>query len=105
MPKRRQVTRQKPFLPLMITYYGTQKIRTASELQPFEFESTTYYPNANGHWKPKYPEGMHQLAVKFRRQHPVGPYIAGFYCAERSLVVEVEGNSHFSDSKKIKVKR
>lgn len=43
----------------------------ASEPQPFEFEGTTYYPNANGHWKPKYPEGMHQLA-KFGRLKPIG---------------------------------
>ncbi len=32
--------------------------------------------------------------VKFRRQHPVGPYIVDFYCPERSLVVEVDGGQH-----------
>lgn len=41
-----------------------------------------------------------QLGVKFRRQHPVGSYIADFYCAERSLAVEIDGNSHFSDGGK-----
>jgi very-short-patch-repair endonuclease/DNA modification methylase len=41
-----------------------------------------------------------QLGAKFRRQHPVGPYIADFYCAERSLVVEIDGDSHFSENGK-----
>ena len=44
---------------------------TASKPQPFEFEGTIYYPNANGHWKPKYPEGMHQLE-KSGRLKPIG---------------------------------
>jgi very-short-patch-repair endonuclease len=34
---------------------------------------------------------------KFRRQHPVGPYILDFYCAERRLAVEIDGASHGSD--------
>ncbi len=29
-----------------------------------------------------------QLGVKFRRQHPIGPYIADFYSREAQLVVE-----------------
>lgn len=33
---------------------------------------------------------------KFRRQHPIGPYIADFYCREAHLVVEVDGESHFT---------
>lgn len=32
--------------------------------------------------------------LKFRRQHPIGPYVADFYCAEARLVVEVDGNHH-----------
>jgi very-short-patch-repair endonuclease len=32
---------------------------------------------------------------KFRRQHPVGPFIVDFYCAEAHLVVEVDGGQHF----------
>lgn len=31
---------------------------------------------------------------KFRRQHPMGPYIADFYCHEARLVVEVDGATH-----------
>ncbi|MGL4445577.1 MAG: endonuclease domain-containing protein, partial [Alsobacter sp.] len=31
---------------------------------------------------------------KFRRQVPVGPYIAGFLCFDRRLVVECDGSQH-----------
>jgi very-short-patch-repair endonuclease len=31
---------------------------------------------------------------RFRRQHPVGPYILDFYCAEARLAVEIDGYSH-----------
>ena len=30
----------------------------------------------------------------FRRQHPIGPYIADFYCAQARLVVEIDGWGH-----------
>jgi very-short-patch-repair endonuclease len=32
--------------------------------------------------------------LNFRRQHPIGPYIADFYCHETQLVVEIDGESH-----------
>lgn len=32
--------------------------------------------------------------MKFRRQHPIGPYIADFYCADAKLVIELDGVSH-----------
>ncbi len=31
---------------------------------------------------------------KFRRQHPVGPFIADFYCAQSRLIVELDGDVH-----------
>jgi very-short-patch-repair endonuclease len=31
---------------------------------------------------------------KFRRQHPIADFIADFYCAERSLVIEIDGGYH-----------
>ncbi|MEO6365257.1 MAG: endonuclease domain-containing protein [Luteimonas sp.] len=31
---------------------------------------------------------------KFRRQHPVGPYIVDFACLQASLVIEVDGGQH-----------
>ena len=32
--------------------------------------------------------------LKFRRQHGIGPYIVDFYCPEKSLVIEVDGDIH-----------
>ncbi len=32
--------------------------------------------------------------LKFRRQHPLGRYIADFYCAEKRLVIELDGAVH-----------
>ncbi|MGQ0533576.1 MAG: endonuclease domain-containing protein, partial [Caulobacteraceae bacterium] len=34
--------------------------------------------------------------VRFRRQHPIGPYIADFACVAATLVVEVDGYTHWS---------
>jgi very-short-patch-repair endonuclease len=35
-----------------------------------------------------------QLGFKFRRQHPLGPYIADFACLEPKLIVELDGSQH-----------
>jgi primosomal protein N' (replication factor Y) len=35
--------------------------------------------------------------AKFRRQHPIDPYIAYYACVESKLVVEVDGLSHAVD--------
>jgi very-short-patch-repair endonuclease len=37
----------------------------------------------------KRPDGL-----KFRRQHPAGPYILDFFCAKLALAVEVDGIVH-----------
>ncbi|MHA6721470.1 endonuclease domain-containing protein [Sphingomonas sp. RS2018] len=31
---------------------------------------------------------------RFRRGHPIGPYVADFYCAAARLVVEIDGEVH-----------
>ena len=37
---------------------------------------------------------------KFRRQHPIGPYIVDFCCLEKKLIVEADGDIHaFQESK------
>src|SRR5262245_50855043 len=38
--------------------------------------------------------GRQFLGLKFRKQHPITPFIADFYCAELKLVIEVDGASH-----------
>jgi very-short-patch-repair endonuclease len=36
-----------------------------------------------------------QLAgLKFRRQNPIGPFVADFCCPDRRLIVEVDGGVH-----------
>lgn len=32
--------------------------------------------------------------LKFRKQHPIGPFIADFYCAAAKLALEVDGIAH-----------
>jgi len=32
--------------------------------------------------------------LKFRRQHPAGPYVLDFYCADALIAIEVDGISH-----------
>ena len=34
-------------------------------------------------------------ALIFRRQHPMGPFVLDFYCAEARLAVEVDGEGHW----------
>ena len=38
--------------------------------------------------------GRQLSGVKFRRQHPIGPFIVDFCCVERGLVVELDGGQH-----------
>jgi very-short-patch-repair endonuclease len=38
------------------------------------------------------------LGLKFRRQVPVGPYVADFYCYELRLILELDGLVHEGDS-------
>ncbi len=35
-----------------------------------------------------------KTGVKFRHQHPIGPYVCDFYCAAAKLAVEVDGEFH-----------
>ena len=35
-----------------------------------------------------------QLGVKFRRQHPLGNYVADFACLAPRLIVELDGSQH-----------
>ena len=32
--------------------------------------------------------------LKFRRQHPIGPYYTDFACVARRLVIEIDGDHH-----------
>ncbi len=43
-----------------------------------------------------------QLGVKFRRQHPLGIYIADFYCHQHKLVIEIDGAIHLQPEIELK---
>lgn len=32
--------------------------------------------------------------LRFRKQHPIKPYLADFYCAAARLIVEIDGKAH-----------
>ena len=36
-----------------------------------------------------------QQGLRFRRQHPVGPFVLDFFCESAKLAVEVDGQSHW----------
>jgi very-short-patch-repair endonuclease len=38
--------------------------------------------------------GQKLNGMRFRRQHPVGPYIVDFFCAAAQLAVELDGGIH-----------
>jgi very-short-patch-repair endonuclease len=35
-----------------------------------------------------------QIGLRFRREHPLGPYVLDFYCPSARLAVEVDGPIH-----------
>jgi len=35
-----------------------------------------------------------KLGFRFRRQHPVGPYVMDFYCPSLNLCIELDGEQH-----------
>ena len=37
--------------------------------------------------------------LKFRRQHPIGPYVIDFYCPSAHLAVEIDGGAHTAEDR------
>ena len=42
-------------------------------------------------------EFLRDLPWKFTRQKPLGRYVADFYCSSARLVIELDGDSHYTD--------
>jgi type I restriction enzyme M protein len=41
--------------------------------------------------------GRRFLGLKFRRQHPLPPFVVDFYCDELKLAIELDGGQHNED--------
>jgi very-short-patch-repair endonuclease len=41
-----------------------------------------------------YLRNRHLMNLKFRRQEPIGNFIADFLCYEKKLIIEVDGGQH-----------
>jgi very-short-patch-repair endonuclease len=38
------------------------------------------------------------FGLKFRRQHPLGPFVVDFFCHQHQLVIEIDGHHHAEPS-------
>jgi very-short-patch-repair endonuclease len=45
-------------------------------------------------WKVLRNRGLE--AFKFRRQHPIGPYVVDFACVSCKIIIELDGESHLT---------
>ncbi len=43
-----------------------------------------------------------KTGAKFRRQHPVGPYVVDFFCRAAGLIVEIDGEAHDRDDRPVR---
>ena len=66
---------------------------------PNERARTQRKSMSNAERKLWYALRLRQLdGARFRRQHPMGPYIVDFVCLEKRLIVEVDGPQHAEES-------
>ena len=42
------------------------------------------------------------LPITVNRQKVIGPYIADFYCAQKKIVIELDGSQHYEDEGRTK---
>lgn len=42
-----------------------------------------------------YLRSYRKQGIKFRRQHPLGPYFVDFVCLNKKLIVELDGGQHY----------
>ena len=45
----------------------------------------------------RYLRNRHLNGWKFRRQVPIGPFVADFMCKDTRLIVEIDGGQHATD--------
>jgi very-short-patch-repair endonuclease len=52
-------------------------------------------PGERAFWALLYP--WRERGWHWRRQAPIGPYVVDFCCKRAKLIVEIDGDSHYSD--------
>ncbi len=71
----------------------TRRIRTSAAVQQRAKELRQQMtPTEKALWQRLRAKQLNGL--KIRRQHPLGPFIADFYCAAHRLVIEIDGGIH-----------
>ena len=45
------------------------------------------------------------LGLKFRRQRPITGYIVDFYCPEKQLIIEIDGEIHYVEDHPVRDKK
>ncbi len=50
-------------------------------------------------WSKLQRKALH--GYRFRRQHPVGPFIADFACTEARLIIELDGATHSTQDERL----
>ena len=73
-------------MPIIFNAPGTKQIRRNLRKSFTEPENRLWY----------YLRSRRLNGLKFRRQYAVGRYVVDFYCPEVQLVIEVDGDSHFT---------
>ena len=48
---------------------------------------------------------LRAATLKFRRQHPVGPYVLDFYCPSTKTGIEVDGDNHLHGDRPLRDER
>lgn len=75
-------------------FYGAGKIifQRAAELRanPTPMEEHLWHFLSNN-----------QLDLRFKRQHPIGNYLADFYCHQAKLAIEIDGGVHETEEQKL----
>lgn len=62
--------------------------------KPFDYERASELRRVSSDYEKILWQELRKLPLKFRRQHPIHPYIADFVCLKHRIVIELDGNSH-----------
>ena len=60
--------------------------------------------NMTRHERKLWYEFLRNYPIRFQRQKAIGEYIADFYSAKARLIIELDGDGHFSDKQEEKDK-